>query len=207
MQFLMSMRRIKLFGKISFKTQRAISIDKLIMNIPKLTLESASETQQHILETTKKAMGMIPNLVATLAQSTAAGTAYLQFDGALAKGSLPAKYRELISLVVGEFDGCHYCVSAHTLGAKMRGYSLEQAIEARKGHSDDPKEQAMLRFCQRVLETKGKIDTSEIQVLRDHEFSESDIVEIISNVALNIFTNYFNNAAATEIDFTLAPKL
>ena len=32
-------------------------------------------------------------------------------------------------------------------------------------------------------------------------FSDGEVVEIIAAVALNIFTNYFNHIAGTEIDF------
>jgi hypothetical protein len=31
--------------------------------------------------------------------------------------------------------------------------------------------------------------------------SEAEIVEIIAHVGMNIFTNYFNNVAHTEVDF------
>ena len=30
---------------------------------------------------------------------------------------------------------------------------------------------------------------------------------IVANVALNIFTNYFNHVAETEVDFPAAPEL
>jgi hypothetical protein len=43
--------------------------------------------------------------------------------------------------------------------------------------------------------------------LRQHGFTDGEITEIIANVVLNIFTNYFNIAAGTEIDFPLAPAL
>jgi hypothetical protein len=35
-------------------------------------------------------------------------------------------------------------------------------------------------------------------------FSEGEIAEVIANVAMNIFTNYFNETAKTEIDFPRA---
>ena len=32
-------------------------------------------------------------------------------------------------------------------------------------------------------------------------FSDADIVEIVAHLAMNTFTNYFNNVAKTVIDF------
>jgi hypothetical protein len=40
-------------------------------------------------------------------------------------------------------------------------------------------------------------------------FSDGEIVEIIGHVAVNIFTNYFNNINQTEVDFpkvSVAPE-
>ena len=34
-------------------------------------------------------------------------------------------------------------------------------------------------------------------------FGDGEIVEIIAHVGLNVFTNYFNRAVHTEIDFPL----
>jgi hypothetical protein len=36
---------------------------------------------------------------------------------------------------------------------------------------------------------------------RDAGLSEADIVETVGNVVANIFTNYLNNLANTDIDF------
>ena len=34
-------------------------------------------------------------------------------------------------------------------------------------------------------------------------YTDGEIAEIIAHVALNVFTNYFNRAAQTDIDFPL----
>jgi alkylhydroperoxidase family enzyme len=46
-----------------------------------------------------------------------------------------------------------------------------------------------------------------VAAVRQAGFSDGEIAEIIANVVLNIFTNYFNIAAGVEIDFPLAPAL
>jgi alkylhydroperoxidase family enzyme len=37
--------------------------------------------------------------------------------------------------------------------------------------------------------------------VRDAGFTEEEIVEIIAHVGMNLFTNYFNHIAGTEVDF------
>ena len=36
-------------------------------------------------------------------------------------------------------------------------------------------------------------------------YTDGDIAELVANVAANIFTNYFNHVARTEVDFPRVP--
>jgi len=172
-----------------------------------INAEHASAEQQQILANVKKGLGIVPNLVSTLAQSPAAANAYLAFSGALSKGSLPAKLREQISLVVGETNSCDYCLAAHTLLGGKAGLSNDEVLSARGGTSADPKSAAALAFAQKVVSDRGIVSDDDVAGLREHGFTDGDIAEIVANTALNIFTNYFNHVAGTVVDFPAAPKL
>jgi uncharacterized peroxidase-related enzyme len=176
-------------------------------HIPTVSESTATPEQQAILTAVRKSLGIVPNLVSTLAQSPAAANAYLAFSGALSKGSLSAKTRELIALAVGEANSCDYCVSAHTYLGNHAGLTEEEVLDARRGTSSEPKRKAALSFIKKLVAERGHVRAEDIESLRQQGFSEGDIVEIVANTALNIFTNYFNHVAATEIDFPVAPKL
>ena len=74
-----------------------------------------------LLESVGKKLGMVPNLISTMAHSLAVANAYWGFSQSLAGGLLPARLREQIALVVGETNGCGYCVAAHTALGKGAG--------------------------------------------------------------------------------------
>lgn len=175
--------------------------------IPTIATESSSAEQQQILANVKKGLGLVPNLVSTLANSPAAANAYLAFSGALAKGSLPRKLQEQISLVVGETNACEYCVAAHTLLGGKAGLTPDEMLAARAAESGDPKTGAALAFAQKVVTGRGRVTDQDVAVLRQHGYTDGDIAEIVANTALNIFTNYFNHVAGTVVDFPAAPKL
>jgi hypothetical protein len=40
-----------------------------------------------------------------------------------------------------------------------------------------------------------------LEAARKAALSDGEIAEVIANVGLNVFTNYFNNVAEVEIDF------
>jgi alkylhydroperoxidase family enzyme len=85
--------------------------------------------------------------------------------------------------------------------------SEDEILDNRRGTSDKPRVAAALTFARKIVQTRGQVSDQDLAVLREHGFSEGEIAEIIANVALNIFTNYFNIAAGTEIDFPKAPAL
>ena len=178
-----------------------------MIRIQPISKETTCEKQQAILTTGQKAMGGVPNLIKTMAQSPAVATAYLGFSQALSQGSLPAKLRESISLAVGEANSCNYCLSAHTMLGSKAGLTGTDIMQARSASAEDPKTAAALAFAKKVVTERGIVADADVESLRSHGFDDGDIAEIVANVALNIFTNYFNHIAGTEIDFPLAPPL
>ena len=109
--------------------------------------------------------------------------------------------REQIALAVAGFDRCEYCASAHTFLGKKLGLSEQETQQNLKGSSETPKVDSLIKFCLSILAKKGNVSDQELSAVRAAGFSDAQIVEIIANVCLNIFTNYFNHVAGTEIDF------
>lgn len=168
---------------------------------------TADGAAAEILGAVKQKLGLVPNIIATMANSPAVAKAYLGFSDALSNGSLPARLREQLALVVGESNGCEYCVAAHTALGKGAGLSEAETCDARRAQASDGKEQAALEFAHRVVQDRGVVADDDVERLRQAGYTDGDIGEIVANVALNIFTNYFNHVAGTEIDFPAAPEL
>jgi uncharacterized peroxidase-related enzyme len=152
-------------------------------------------------------MGAVPNLVATMAHSPAVARAYLGFAQALAGGSLPRRLRERIALAVGETNACTYCVAAHTALGRRAGLTEQETKEARRDSSPDANERAALAFARKVVEGRGVVADEDVEQLRRAGYTDGEVGEIVANVALSIFSNYFNHVDATEVDFPAAPSL
>ena len=76
-----------------------------------------------------------------------------------------------------------------------------ELVSSLAGKSGDAKDQAALDFAARIIEARGRAGADAVKAVRDAGFSDEEIVEILANVALNIFTNYFNETFETENDF------
>jgi len=174
--------------------------------IQPLRPETADPKTAELLNGVKKTLGTVPNLVSTMAQSRAVANAYLGFAQALASGSLSARLREQISLTVGQANECAYCIAAHCdIGQKV-GLSTADLAQARRGRAADEKVNAALSFARKLVDQRGRVTDADVEQVRLAGYSDGDIGEIVANVALNIFTNYFNHVAETEIDFPAPPN-
>jgi uncharacterized peroxidase-related enzyme len=156
---------------------------------------------QELLGGVHKTLGVTPNLYRVTAQSPAALEGMLGLAGALARGRLGARIRESVALAVAEVDRCDYCLSAHAALGKGAGLNDDEIASARQARAADPRTAAALRFAQLVTEKRGRIDESDLAELRRAGMADGDILEIVAHVALNVFTNYVNLVADTEIDF------
>ena len=169
--------------------------------------EEATGKSKELLDGVQKKLGMTPNMMRTMAQSPAVLEGYLSFSGALGGGSLPAKLREQIALVVAEINNCEYCLSAHSAVGQILGLGKEEIWDSRRGESSEGKIGAALSFAHELVTERGRVNEKELAQVRRAGFSDGEITEIIANVALNLFTNYFNHVVAPSIDFPSVPPL
>ena len=100
-----------------------------------------------LLDGVRKKYGMVPNLLATLANAPAALEGYLGLGQTLAGGSLDAKTREAIALTVAGENGCDYCAAAHSAIGAGLGVAAEELGTNLRGRSSDPRVTAILRFA------------------------------------------------------------
>ena len=153
-------------------------------------------------------LGMVPNMMRTFAQSPAVLGGYLGLSAALGTGQLSAKLGELLALTVAEVNGCDYCLAAHTtIATQLLHVPAEVVREARAGHGADARTTAALTFARALVTRRGQVSDTDMQAVRAAGYSEGEVAEIVAHVALNIFTNYFNLAANTTVDFPIVEAL
>ena len=169
--------------------------------------KQATGKAQELLSGVQTKIGMTPNLMRVMAHSPAVLDSYLQFSGALGHGELSVKNREQISLTVGQVNSCDYCLSAHTAIGKSVGLTAKQIRDARSGKAVDGKTNAILKFASQLVEKRGLVSDDDLAHVRDSGLNDAEVVEVVANTALNLFTNYLNHVAETEIDFPLAEKM
>lgn len=173
------------------------------------TLDPAAQTGQlkEKLDAVQKKLGMVPNLLRVMANSPAVLDTYIGVTEALAGSRLRPAMRERLALVVAEANQCDYCLAAHSAVGRMLGLNDQDVADARRATSPDSRTGAALSFARTLVDQRGKVSDAELDKLRAAGFDDGEIAEIVTTVAFNIFTNYMNHVAATDIDFPAAAEL
>lgn len=171
------------------------------------TREQVSEATKPLYDQLQKRLGKIPNLYATMGHSATALQAFLQFEDQLNHGVFTAKEREAIALVVSQVNGCNYCLAAHTLAAKARGFSLDDTLAIRRANVVDPKLQAIVQLAQSVAQNQGHADPALVEQFFAVGYNEGALMELVGLVTVRIFTNYVYAMTDIPVDFPAAPAL
>jgi uncharacterized peroxidase-related enzyme len=167
-------------------------------------VDEAAATGQaaELLAQAARRMGTLPNSLKAMANSPALLKAYLSMSSALAAGTLSAGVRDRLALTVAQYNGCSYCLSAHTyLGGHVAKVEPEELERARYAKSDDPHIAAVLGLADAIVRARGHVDSEVLDAARASGVTDEEIAEVVGHVALNVLTNYFNTLSGVEIDW------
>lgn len=176
-----------------------------MQTIQPIQIEDAGGSTRRLLENVSSERADISTMVKTMAQSPRTLEGYLQFSRALNGGKLSAKTRELIALTVAQANDCEYSLAQHAWQAAQLGLTNDEILASREARAADRKAGAALKFARDLVIRSAECSTVG---LRDAEYTDSEIVEIVAQAALNVFENYFNLVVRTDLDFPkVAPRV
>lgn len=163
--------------------------------------ENAPQEIAALYDAVKQKLGLVPNMVKALGNNQAALEGYLGLSGAVAGGNLSPQTREKVALLAAQLNDCDYCLRAHTAIGGLMKIPADELKAARRAESTDLKEQAILTLTKSVIEGQGKVPESTQIAVSAAGVTEAEAAEVITNVAVNVYTNYFNRYAETECEF------
>ncbi len=144
---------------------------------------------------------LVPNLFRVLANAPVAFEAFMGLGAALAGGTLDQKIREQLALTIAETNLCPYCLSAHAATAAKIGLTQLEIDDAIRASAADSRIDAILKLAQSIVVQRGELTDSDLSRARAVGVTDSEIVETVANVALNIFENYMSHVARVPVDF------
>ena len=161
------------------------------------------ETQE-LVTFFNETLGFCPNSVLTMQKKPHLAQAFVNLNKAVMDnaGSISSEFKRIIAYISSNTAGCRYC-QAHTIRAAERyggeKERLEQAWDFENSSLFSEAEKVALRFT--IAASSVPVSTSqELEDLLQHHWDETDILEIMSVIALFGYLNRWNDVMGTSLE-------
>ena len=161
------------------------------------------ETQE-LVTFFNETLGFCPNSVLTMQKKPHLAQAFVNLNKAVMDnaGSISSEFKRIIAYISSNTAGCRYC-QAHTIRAAERyggeKERLEQAWDFENSSLFSEAEKVALRFT--IAASSVPVNTSqELEQLLQHHWDETDILEIMSVIALFGYLNRWNDVMGTSLE-------
>jgi uncharacterized peroxidase-related enzyme len=161
------------------------------------------ETQE-LVTFFNETLGFCPNSVLTMQKKPHLAQAFVNLNKAVMDnaGSISSEFKRIIAYISSNTAGCRYC-QAHAIRAAERyggeKERLEQAWDFENSSLFSEAEKVALRFT--VAASSVPVCTSqELEQLLQHHWNETDILEIMSVIALFGYLNRWNDVMGTSLE-------
>ena len=168
-----------------------------------LTSIKDKETQE-LVTFFNETLGFCPNSVLTMQKKPHLAKAFVNLNKAVMDnaGSISSEFKRIIAYISSNTAGCRYC-QAHTIRAAKRyggeKERLEQAWDFENSRLFSEAEKVALRFT--IAASSVPVSTSqELEKLLQHHWDETDILEIMSVIALFGYLNRWNDVMGTNLE-------
>lgn len=171
------------------------------------TIESAPAASKPALQGLQQAVGIVPNLAATMAESPTLVNGFVGAFGNFHGGSFTGAQKQALLLTNAVANRCAWAVAFHSTMALEEGVSAADvdALRARRGPAD-PALAALTAFTRALIERRGHVEPADLAALRDAGFTAAQALEVIAGLAVSIMANYAGNITQPPLEAPFAAQ-
>tara|TARA_R110002072_G_scaffold104833_16_gene229531 strand:+ start:3778 stop:4446 length:669 start_codon:yes stop_codon:yes gene_type:complete len=187
----------------NFTTEKDLTMSIFRTSLPGVTLDTADSLQASALKRGQKSVGFIPNMYANMANSPGLLETYMDgYDRFRKHSGFSPSEQEVILLTISRYNGCTYCMAAHSMiAAQMSGVSEPDLQALRDGKSLSTVNLRILNeFVKHLLETGGRPQQEQVERFIQAGYQEKHILEILLAMAVKLLSNYSNHLFETPLD-------
>lgn len=165
--------------------------------------EIQDESTKQLVTFFNETLGFCPNSVLTMNKKPLMADAFINLNKAVMDnaGSISSEFKRIIAYISSNTAGCRYC-QAHTIRAAQRyGGSdkrLQQAWDFENSKLFSMQEKIALRFV--IAASTSPTNTRFFERELKANWSEEDILEMVSVIALFGFLNRWNDVMGTTLE-------
>jgi len=164
--------------------------------------DKASPEVKKIYEENIAEMGYLPNYVQVFSLRPQVLEAWGNFLGTLHR-DMDARRYELVTLAAARALGSTYCMLAHGSVMLQELCSIEELTHIAQDYQSadlSPAEVAMMAFAELIVRDSTAVTQNDIDILRQHGFSDAEIFDITTTAAARCFLSKTVDALGAEPD-------
>lgn len=171
------------------------------------TADTAAEAAKEPLEVLEGAFGFVPAAAGLMAHSPALiNTFFAAFGHFRGGGTFGPDERQVLLLSNAVANRSEWAVAFHTLESLQDGVEPAVVEAIRRGEVPaDPRMAALSAFTRSLIEKRGHVGNAEVAAFRAAGFTEEQVFEVITGVAISAMTNYTANLASPPLEDAVLP--
>jgi uncharacterized peroxidase-related enzyme len=167
-----------------------------------VTMATAPEASKPLLESIRKSIGFIPNMMATFANNPVVLQGYLALEEVFERGSFTPKERQIILLATSVENDCNYCTAAHSTIAQSFLFTSAAIVAAVLNGQPvpDTKLNALVAVVTEVVRERGNVRDKTLETFIAAGYKKEQVMELLLGIALKTISNYLDHICPTAID-------
>lgn len=173
---------------------------------PVHTPETASPAGAEELRRLHAAVGVIPNLAATMAESPELLGAFLDLRERYTQTGFTGAEIQVLSIVAAVENDCGWCVAFHTAMALKEGVARE-SVDAlrRKADAADPRLGALGAFARAMVRGRGHVAPEVLVAFLAAGYSQRQALGVVLGMGFSLLANYAAHLTHPPLDAFLKP--
>lgn len=165
------------------------------------TIDSAPDGAKETLGQVEAHYGFVPNLLGMMSESPGLLKGYVTLSKLFAETTLSPLQQQVVLLTVSRFNGCDYCMAAHSMSAKRVGLPQDIIESLRQGVAVSNDNLESLRaFTTAILESRGFPAEDDVERFIEAGYSRANVLDVVLGIGLKLLSNYTNHIVHTPLD-------
>ncbi|HKA69726.1 MAG TPA: carboxymuconolactone decarboxylase family protein [Actinomycetes bacterium] len=165
------------------------------------TTETAPDGARQALQGLQKAVGLVPNLAASMANCPPLINAFVAASGQFQSGSLTGSERQVLLLTNAVANRCTWAVAFHSTLAIKEGVDPADVEAIRRGRAPAaPRIAALSALTRTLIDKRGHLEDADVKAFTTDGFHDVQVLEVITGVAISAMANYAGNVAQPPLD-------
>jgi uncharacterized peroxidase-related enzyme len=173
------------------------------LGLPAQTIDTTTDLAREMLETAKAQMGFVPNMYANMVNSPGLLETYLLgYKRFREQSGFTSVEQEVVLLTISRFNGCTYCMAAHSMIADKKSKVPAEVLAALRtgGPIPDSKLAVLSAFTQILLDQRGNPTPEQLDDFKAVGYTDRQVLEIVLAIAVKTLSNYSNHLFQTSVD-------